>query len=223
MPFSEKLKSKKLRLGLGLVGVLVIGFFLLKFMTSGGGEMTAEKSKPPTPRKEKPILKPKKETEQTQTPLYQALKEWKDPFRGEDPKLLDLQDKIDATKKEIELLKASLEEKKLRQEIKELESSMESTVLPGTPRSAVESESTEGNQEKSDSLRMVLVQAILVTDEGKSALLVSGDKKTWVHEGDWFDGWEIKEIRLESVVLLREGKTFVFFYDRPGITGKGES
>jgi hypothetical protein len=80
-----------------------------------------------------------------------------------------------------------------------------------------------GTNEEAGSQERVLVKAILITDEEKSALLVYGDTKSWVHQGDRFDVWEIKEIRKESVVLLKDGKSFVFFYDRPGIIREGES
>ncbi|MGB8657576.1 MAG: hypothetical protein WCE90_07290 [Candidatus Zixiibacteriota bacterium] len=222
MALPEKLKSKKLGLGLAAIVVIAVGFLLLKFMTSGGNEVAAEKANS-APRTDRAISRPKKDPEPAKTPLYQVLKEWKDPFRGEDPKLLDLQDKIDATKKEIELLKASLEEKKLRQEIGDLESSMKETPRMVTAPEEKEPDSTGANEAKTQPPKTVSVLAILITDDEKSALLVSGERKTWVHQGEEFDGWEVKEIREESVVLFREGKTFLLYYDRPGLTGEGES
>jgi type II secretory pathway component PulC len=69
----------------------------------------------------------------------------------------------------------------------------------------------------------ILVKAILITDEHRSALILHQGKKVWVHQGELFDGWKVKRINRESVVLSKEGKTFVLFYDRPGILSGGES
>ena len=220
MGLPEKFKSKKLRLGVGIVVVILGGFFLLKFITSSGTDMPAEKERP-APRTEKPVPKPKKEEKPAQSPLFEALKELKDPFRGESPELLELENKINATKKEIELLKFSLEEKKLKQEIKDLESQMPGTVVTGTPGKIAEAESAGGT--KAESPKVVLVRAILITDDEKSALIVSGENGSWVHEGEEFDGWRVKEIKTDRVVFLRNGKTYVFFYDRSTLREEGES
>jgi type II secretory pathway component PulC len=91
------------------------------------------------------------------------------------------------------------------------------------PEGQAEVFSSPGPKEEGDSEKRVLVKAILITDDQRSALLVSGSRKTWVHQGERFDGWEIKEIREESVVAWKGGKIFVFFYDRPAITREGES
>lgn len=222
MGLPEKFKSKKLRLGVGIVVVILAGFFLLKFITSGGPEMPAEKERPAT-RTEKPIPKLKKEEKPIQSPLFEALKELKDPFRGESPELVELENKINATKKEIELLKFSLEEKKLRQEIKDLESQMPGTVVAGALGKVAGAESTGGEKGEVESPKVVLVKAILITDNEKSALILSGDKESWVHEGEEFDGWEVKEIEADRVVFSRNGKTYVFFYDRSTFTEEGES
>jgi hypothetical protein len=71
--------------------------------------------------------------------------------------------------------------------------------------------------------KRVEVKAILTTDEGRSALLTFGPQRYWVHEGERFAGWQVQRIREGSVVLIRDGKVFVFFYDRPGVMGEGES
>lgn len=218
MGISGKFKSKKVRLGLVGIGVIILGFFVFMFMNSGGSEVEPKKARSAPRTRSKAVSKPKQE-EPTQSPLFEALKKWKDPFRKEDPGLVELQDKIDATKKEIEYLRASLEQKQLRKEIKELEESIRyETSAPGK-------EIELGSKEKGSSQpqKGVVVKAILITDEEKSALIVSGYKKSWVYEGEEFDGWEVKQIRKESVVLSRSGKTFVFFYDRVGFTREGES
>ena len=222
MDLPKGLKSKKLlMIGVGLVAVILIGFFAMKFMTSGGTEMAEEK--PRTSRRSEKISKPEKKKEEFKSPLFQAMEALKDPFRKEDPKLIELQDKLGRTQKEIEYLRASLEEKKLRQEIMEIERSLTGGEKSGAPESQVATAPSLGTGEEEGSEKHPLVRAILITDEEKSALLVCGDKRAWVEEGDRFDDWEIKEIRKESVVLVRDGESFVFFYGRPGITREGES
>ncbi|UCB52807.1 MAG: hypothetical protein JSV10_01575 [Candidatus Zixiibacteriota bacterium] len=222
MDLPKSLKSKKLLLvGAGLVVVILVGFFLMKFMTSGGAEMAQEKPRSAR-RTERKISKPQKK-EETKSPLFKAMEALKDPFRKEDPKLIELQDKLGRTQKEIEYLKASLEEKKLRHEIREIEKSLAGDDQSGALESEMTTTPSVGTSEEAGSQKRLLVKAILITDEERSALLVYGDRKTWVNEGDRFDVWEIKEIRKESVVVLKEGKSFVFFYDRPGITREGDS
>ncbi|TET68723.1 MAG: hypothetical protein E3J45_02790 [Candidatus Zixiibacteriota bacterium] len=219
MGLSERLKSKKVVVGLGATGAILLVFVLFKFMTSGGAEVAPERDRS-APRTRKPVPKPPKK-EPTSSPLFETLKAWKDPFRVEDPQTIELQDKINVVKKEIEFLKITLEEKRLKQEIKELEGEIgEATTTPegdGGLRSAIRAEASRSSTET------VLVKAILITDNEKKALIASGSKSCWVHEGEEFDGWEIKEIKKDSVVLHRGGKTCVFFYDRPGFTQGGKS
>ena len=215
MAISEKFKSKKIRLGLAAIGVLAVGFVVFMLMNTGGPEMEPRKTRTAPRTRAKQIAKSTEE-QPTKSPLFETLKKWKDPFRKEDPGLVELQDKIDATKKEIEYLKASLEEKKLKQEIKELEKSIHAeTRAPGK-------EIELGSEQKRTISRgKVQVVAILFSDDDKSALLAYQDKKSWVHEGEEFDGWRIKEIRRDSVVLLKAGKTYVFFYDRQSFSEEG--
>ncbi len=215
MAISEKFKSKKIRLGLAAIVVIVVGFVGFVFMNSGGPEMEPRKIRSTSTTRTKQISKPQKE-EPAKSPLFEALKKWKDPFRNEDPEMVLLQDKIDATKKEIEYLKASLEEKQLRHEIRELEKSIGAgSEMPGK-------EIDPGSKEKATlSRRKIEVLAILISEDDKSALLAYQGIKGWVHEGEEFDGWSIKEIRKDSVVLLKEGKTYVFFYDRQIFSEEG--
>jgi len=221
MEIPKGLKSKKLFIGVGVIAVILVGFFALKFMTSGGEDVVPEKTRS-APRTGKKISK-SQEKEETKSPLFAAMEALKDPFRSEDPKAAELQDKLRLTQKEIEYLKATLEEKKLRQEIKEIEKSMAQGDQTGTHGNEIVVTSSDGKKGEAKSPKWVQIKAILITDDGMTALIVSGGKKSWVHEGEEFDGWEIKEIREESVVLFKEGKTSVFFYDRPGITKEGES
>lgn len=227
MGIPAQLKSKKVLLGLGAVVVIGVGFFVFQLMSSGGTEMDnpprRSRSAPRASARKAPTSAPAlKKEEPTKSPLFQALEELKDPFRKEDPRRAELEDKLNWTQKEVEYLKASLEEKKLRYEIKELEKSIGKTAGTGTPSNEVEVVPSSEKKGEAKSPKRVQIKAILIIDEEKSALLISGNKKSWVHQGEQFDGWEIKEIREESVVLFKEGKTCVFFFDRPGITKEGE-
>jgi len=218
MALSENLKSKKLRLGMGIAGAIILGLALFKFMVSGGEEVQPKRTRS-TARTHKPVSKPKKQ-QSTPPPLFEALKEWKDPFRGESAELLELQNKINATKKEIEFLQVSLEAKKLRQQLEELAGE---TVSSAAEPKGGKTQSPEGEGEVTYSSKRMMVRAILITDEGKTALIVSGDRKRWVHEGEEFDGWEVKEIKKDGVILFKAGKTFVLFYDGFGLSEEGRS
>ncbi len=108
-----------------------------------------------------------------------------------------------------------MEEKKLREEIKQIERSLSESGSLGISREKTGTVSPEGEEAQAEPQERVVVKAILITDEMKSALIISGNKKIWVHENDQFDGWKIKQIKKDRVLLLRAGKTYVFFYDRP--------
>jgi type IV pilus biogenesis protein PilP len=223
MELPKNLKSKKLVLvGAGLIVVILVGFFVLKFMTSGGADAVPEKPRS-APRTAKKMSKPKKQEQPEKSPLFRAMEALKDPFRADDPRAAELQDKLSLTQKEVEYLRAILEEKKLRQQIKEIEMSIAKADRTASPGSEVRVLSPEGKQSqpKAKEKRLV-VKAIMITDEEESALVVSGNRKSWVHQGEYFDGWEVKEIRGQSVVFRKGGKTFVFFYDRPAISREGE-
>ncbi len=213
MGLPAQLKSKKAVLGLGAAVVILVGFLALKLMTSEATDVAPEKTRSARPQGRK-ISKPQKK-EPENVPLFEGLQKLKDPFRTEDPKVVELQDKINTTKKEIEFLKASLEERQLRQEIKELEKSIKSTAGTGVPEGAAGMASAGGGKAEIKSQKRVVIKAISISDDEKSALLFSGDKKSWVHEGEEFDGWKIKEIKKDRVIVLRTGKIYVLFYDRP--------
>jgi len=232
MGIPAQLKSKKVLLGLGAVVVIGVGLFVFQLMSSGGTDV----DKPPRRSRSAPrasggkalgkaptSASALKKEEPTESPLFQALEALKDPFRKEDPRRAELEDKLSWTQKEVEYLKISLEEKKLRYEIKELEKSMGQTNQSGAPGEELVVQPSGGKKDEDRSQRKVWVKAILITDEQRSALISYRGKKTWIIEGEQFDGWKVKRITNDSVVLLRGGKAFVFFYDRPGITWEGGS
>ncbi len=229
MGFLRQSKSKKFILAGVAVAVIAGGFFALKFMTSGGEEVKQEKGqtaskavkKASTPPAEKKAPAPEKK--ENTSPLFEAMKELKDPFRIEDPALAELQDKISSTQKEIEYLKATLEEKKLRQEIRDIEMSMSgSTAASAAPNQGAQTEITGESAEEGNAEPGVLVKGILYSDEVRSALLISKDRKNWVHEGESFAGWEIVQIYRDRVMLSKAGRDSIFFCDRSEVIKKGE-
>jgi type IV pilus biogenesis protein PilP len=213
MKLPAQLKSKKVLLILGAGVVIAAGFLVFKFMTSSGIDAEPERNRSAS-RSEKRIPKPS-QNKSDKSPLFETMQALKDPFRDEDRKVVELQDKINTTQKEIEYLKASLEEKRLRQEIKEIEQSLAESEGSTTNGREAPLQSIPGEKRDVRSQKMVVVKAILITDDEKAALLFSDSNKSWVHEGEELDGWEIKEIKKDRVVVLRTGKTYVFFYDRP--------
>lgn len=221
MGFSDPAKSKKLFIAVGAVILILGGFFALKFMTGGGADVKPESNQASPQSGKISSLAEKKTSSQEKkesSSLSDALKELKDPFRTEDP----IQDKLSSTKKEIEYLKASLEEKKLRMEIRDIEKSLYES--PQTPTDGQESQNNSAGEADQElgTKDTVIVKGILFTEEEKSVLLISENGKSWVHEGEYFGGWEIKQIFQDCVVLSKAGKNYIYFYDRSGITQKGQ-
>ena len=58
----------------------------------------------------------------------------------------------------------------------------------------------------------IVVKAILITENRKSALLYLSDKKGWVEVGRLFEGWLVSEIEADKVVLTRDGKSQILGY-----------
>jgi hypothetical protein len=224
MGLINRLKSKKALMGLGGVGAALLVIVVLVLMNSGGSEATTqrERSAPRTARKAAP--KPAAKNEPATTPLFETLKAWKDPFRGEDPQVLELQDRINAVRKEIEYLKVTLEEKRLKQEIKNLEKELGGAAAPSVSAGGTVSKSTgAGGRATTSYTRRVTVKAIMTTEEDKKALITSGSRESWVREGERFDLWEVREINIDNVVLARGDRTYVFFYDRSSFSQVGGS
>ena len=121
MGFPNRLKSKKAVMGLGGDGAALLVIVVLVLMNSGGSEATPQRERSALRTARKAVPKPAVKKEPATTPLFETLKAWKDPFRMGDPQVLELQDRINAVNKEIEYLKVSLEEKRLKQQIKSLE------------------------------------------------------------------------------------------------------
>ncbi len=90
MEFVKGSKSKKLLIGGGIIGIIVVGFFMLKFMSSGGADMVPERPRTAHKAKKK-ITEPAKKKVQEKSPLFQAMEALKDPFRTEDRQVAEVQ------------------------------------------------------------------------------------------------------------------------------------
>jgi hypothetical protein len=238
MPSKELLKNKKLLSTLGLLFVLIIGFFAFKMLSGGGQEevktesrnkKTVERtqlsSKPE--RKIQPAAQTKEnalrdssakavKADSTQklpgeTPLYQMLKTWRDPFGNGNRRITELEESIKIIKMQIELLRDSLEQEKLKDELAKMKKGNSPTpVFSSKPASNTQVRS----QDK------IIVKAILISEIKRTALLYMSSKKAWVTVGDLFEGWLVSEINSDKVVLTRDGRNLILGYHPfPSIEG----
>jgi hypothetical protein len=228
MPSVGFLKNKKIVLGLGLVFILIIGFFAFKLLT-GGGEIqtpatqrrTVERPQPrnksqnQTPPKSQAkkegvktdsLTQAKADTTQKlpgETPLYRLLKGWRDPFGNGNRRVAELEERIKLIKMEIELLRDSLEQEKLKDELAKLNKSYTPAPVFGSKQ--------ESYPKKSEP-KKITVKAILISEDSKTALLYLGSRKAWVKEGELFEGWVVSEIGKDKVVLTKEGISQILSY-----------
>jgi hypothetical protein len=216
------LKNKKMVLGIGLAFVVIVGFIAFKLLTGGGEAQT-----PPAPRRtaerSQPRSKPqslaKKEGAKTdtlaqakadttqklpgETPLYRLLKGWRDPFGNGNRRVAELEERIKIIKMEIELLRDSLEQEKLKEELAKLGRNYVPAPVSGSR--------PESYTKKSEP-KKITVKAILISEDGKTALLYWGSKKAWVKEGELFGGWVVSEIGKDKVILTKEGISQILSY-----------
>ncbi|MDH4222690.1 MAG: hypothetical protein OEV55_04020 [candidate division Zixibacteria bacterium] len=222
------LKSKKMILGGGLVFLLIVGFFAFKLLT-GVGEVQAPPAKSGTVERSQPgnklqnqaqkknlvkkegdkddsLTQAKADTTQKlagETPLYRLLKGWRDPFGNGNRRVAELEERIKIIKMEIELLRDSLEQEKLRDELAKLSKGYTPAPVSGSK--------PEIYSKKSEP-KTITVKAILISEDGKTALLYWGSKKAWVKEGEHFEGWTVSEIGKSKVILTKEGISHVLSY-----------
>ena len=226
----ELLKNKKVFLVFGLVLVVIIGFFAFKMLSGGGQEevkteprnkktveRTQSSSKPE--KKIQPAAQTKENTptdslakavkaDSTQklpgeTPLYQMLKAWRDPFGNGNRRITELEESIKIIKMQIELLRDSLEQEKLKEELAKMKKGF-------SPAPVFTSRPVSNTQVKSQD--KITVKAILISDVKRSALLYMASKKAWVKVGDLFEGWIVSEINSDKVVLTRDGRDLILGY-----------
>jgi hypothetical protein len=229
MPSIGLLKNKKILLGSGLILLLIIGFFAFK-MLSGGSQP------PPEPQTKKTAERPQlRKTKQGQaqaqntarqtspadssvkvakadsiqkvpgqTPLYELLKNFRDPFGSGNKRVTELEERLKMIKMEIELLRDSLEQEKLKEELTKFKKGSSTAPVivykPSTPAQIKSSDKT------------IIVKAILIAENNRTALLYLSSKKAWVKVGDLFEGWVISKISSDRVVLTRDGKNQILGY-----------
>jgi hypothetical protein len=230
MPAKELLKNKRVFLIFGLVLVVIIGFFAFKMLSGGGQEEV--KTEPPnkkTVERTQPRSKPEKKiqpavqtkenapvdtstktvkTDSTQklpgeTPLYKMLKAWRDPFGNGNRRITELEESIKIIKMQIELLRDSLEQEKLKDELAKMKKG-------SSPIPVFSSKPASNTQVRSPD--KIIVKAILISEVKRTALLYMSSKKAWVTVGDLFEGWLVTEINSDRVVLTRDGRNQILGY-----------
>jgi type II secretory pathway component PulC len=131
------------------------------------------------------------------------LKAWRDPFGNGNRRITELEESIKIIKMQVELLRDSLEQEKLKEELAKMKKGF-------SPAPVFTSKPVSNTQVKSQD--KITVKAILISDVKKSALLYMANKKAWVKVGDLFEGWLISEINSDRVVLTRDGRDLVLGY-----------
>ncbi|HVP37130.1 MAG TPA: hypothetical protein VMT04_09070 [Terriglobales bacterium] len=232
MPEIGFLKNKKILLGIGLVFLLIVCFFAFK-MFSGGNQpvpepqakKTAERSQlrktasgqvqtkssagqiSPADSSVKIAKTDSTEKVPGQTPLYELLKNFRDPFGNGDKRVSELEDRLKTIKMEIELLRDSLDKEKLKDELTKFQKG--SNPSPGVVYNPTIPEQIKSSDQT------ILVKAILIAENNRTALLYLSSKKAWVKEGDIFEGWLVSQISSERVVLTKGGRNQILGY-HPG-------
>jgi hypothetical protein len=229
MPDIGFLKNKKILLGSGLVLLLIIGFFAFKMLTGGNQPAPEPQTKRTVERPQLRKTTPGQAQAQNaakqispvdssvkvakadsiqkvpgQTPLYELLKNFRDPFGSGNKRITELEDRLKTIKMEIELLRDSLEQEKLKQELTKFkQGSSPAPVVVYKPSTPAQTKSSN---------KTIIVKAILIAENNRTALLYLSSKKAWVKIGDLFEGWVVSEISSDRVVLTRDGKNQVLGY-----------
>lgn len=125
--------------------------------------------------------------------LAQALATWRDPFQAEAAELVSMQGRIKLKEKEIEVLKLTLEEKKLRDQLRG--SGGEGPGAPVSSPPAVVPATTAPTGR-------VTVKALLCSESRRAALLTTGRTSAWVSEGESFGGMQVVRLDSETATLV---------------------
>ena len=154
--------------------LLIIVYDLFLFLKRG--------TPPPPPPPEIETSLAPAEYQESGKYLYELAKEVRDPFRGEESKVWELQEAIKIERMELELLKTKLEKKKIEQELYGISSRRNTPI--GKPK----------------------VKAVLWTDKKKTALLEYRGKEFPVEEGDKVGEYRVTRIERKGVFLSFKGK-----------------
>lgn len=145
----------------------------------------------------------------------------RDPFTGKAQKLWELEEQIELTTKEIELLRLQIEKAKLWKQYVELTGGQP----PGNvtlPQAKTEKESSS----RSTSVRrrtspshltpsVLQVLAVIYGERTQKARVRAGGTSAWVQAGDRIGGWEIVAVEENGVVARYGGRTTFFPVKKP--------
>jgi hypothetical protein len=127
--------------------------------------------------------------EATPSAMAQALAAWRDPFQAEAAALTAMQEKIKLKEKEIESLKLALEEKKLRDLLRGGTDSLRTTA--GSTSTSASSQPAR-----------IELKALLCGERRRAALLVAGDRRAWVGEGESFADTYVSRLEADAATLI---------------------
>jgi len=181
------LKSKKLKVILGILLLLAVIYFL-GFKSKGSKVGPVEEERIPS------LMRTSGPTT-SKTPLYTQIKKLRDPFKDMEMDAWKLENLVALKKKEVELLKATLEESKLRKAIRELGGTAEGPLIGDRIKS--------GGKEKTDSPRLL---AVAIGENTKKALIQVGTESFWLAEGQAVNGLRLEKVTEEWVSLSYRGK-----------------
>lgn len=129
--------------------------------------------------------------------LTQSLESRRDPFQSQSMAVLALEEDIKLKSKEIEVLRLTLEERRLRQQIAGV--GRDSTLAPADAESAVGGATADPGR--------VELLAVIDSERRRAALLSDGAHAAWVREGSAFGIWQLVEVRDNGVTVAGNGAT----------------
>ena len=158
-------------------------------------------------------LPPLPQRAQEGTPLFLQGLELRDPFTGKTQKLWELEEKIELTTKEIELLRLEIEKAKLWQQYIQITGGKPpGTALqpeqPPTPQPKTRARPRVPSRPTAPSSLQVL--AVIYGEQTQRAHVRVGRTSAWVQPGDHIGGWEIVAVREDGVVARWRGQTRFF-------------
>jgi len=135
--------------------------------------------------------------------MAQALAAWRDPFQAEAVELVVMEERIKLKQKEIEVLKLTLEEKKLRDQLRGTDLDTTRTRPRTTPATAPAP------------AKRVTVKALLCSEARRAALLTNGGTSAWVSEGESFGGMQVVHLDPDKVTFMTaDGRRVVISMQR---------
>jgi len=183
------LKSKKLKIVLGIL-VLLVAVYFMGFKSKGSQVGPVEEERIPS-------LMRTGGSNTSSAPLYTQIRNLRDPFKDMEMNAWKLENLVTLKKKEVELLKATLEESKLRKAIKELGGNIEKPSIAD----GIKSDGTE----KDNRPRLL---AVAIGENSRKALIKFGSESYWITEGQAVKGLRLERVTDEWVSLSYRGKKY---------------